>query len=105
MVGVNERTLRGIGVIGKFPPNPDHYTFKIVEELDPEKFAEYQEAVGVVGRINANLQIQLVEKNRARIASVSGFYRNAISAKQKSEHFHTRKAVENLSFDILNWLS
>jgi hypothetical protein len=97
--------VRGIGVLGKLPPDTTHYSFKLVRELDDEAFERYAEALDIVGRVSASLQLRLIEKNHARLVAVAQFYRNAIADRRHSEYFDARKAAENLSYDVLNWLT
>jgi hypothetical protein len=102
---MERKIIRGIGVVGKIDPDPTHYTFKLVQEIADETFAEYHEAINAVNRISASRQLQLVERNRARLASVATFYRNAIELKRRSQYFEPLNAVENLAFEVLNWLT
>jgi hypothetical protein len=102
---MERKIIQGIGVIGKIDPNPTNYTFKLIQETGDKGFAEYREAINVVNRISASRQLQLVERNRAILASVAAFYRNAIGLKRRSQYFEPRNAVENLSFEVLNWLT
>src|SRR5437763_8220967 len=95
----------GVGIIGKIDLDPTHYTFKLIREIDDKTFAEYREAVTVVNRISASQQLQLIERNRARSASIAAFYCNAIELRRRSQYFDPRNAVENLSFEVLNWLT
>lgn len=99
------RLVRGLGAISPRDATDAAGTFELINELSNEEFDKIDEAVRSVTQITANLQLQLIERNRMRIRSVSEFYANAISMRQRSEHFDPRRAVENLSVEILNWLT
>jgi hypothetical protein len=105
MAVVESKIERGIGVIGRIPSNADSNTIKLVRALDDASFAAYGSAITAVQRVTASRQLQLIERNRTRLESVTGFYLNAIALRRQSRHFDARTVVENLSFEVLNWLT
>lgn len=99
------RLVRGVGIIGRADENSSQPVFKMIKDLDTSEFEECERAVRAVSQVSASLQLQLIERNRMRLSSIGSFYRNAIELRARSEHFDPRRAVENLSFEMINWLT
>ena len=97
--------MQGLAVIRNSYPGPGQHFIELVQELDDEKYLECISASSTVGSISANQPLLLLEKNRLRLRSVSAFYRNSIALKRRSAHFDARSALQNLSYDVLNWLT
>ena len=95
----------GIGYIGPTNANPNRSSIQIKSNVDEEEYTRIQLASGTVYAAIGSRQFVITQKNYQRIMNTVEFYRNAIANRTLSASLSHRSIVENLSVDIINWLT
>jgi hypothetical protein len=102
---MSEEYEYGIGYIGPTNANPNQVSIRVESSLSKDEFLEIEQACENVHGVTGSRQFVIVQKNYQRIINTVAFYENAVINRTLSDSFNHRSIVDNLSVDIINWLT